>query len=171
MAHRMKILVQGQTFINSLNLIIWDSMPGKLHLKGSKAPTRFYKTIEYESMKKEIIKCKGLHLLQKYKKNVKDYSSACTLNNQNLNKNTHKEDFEKTPDLEWLDSYKLPHFFFGLNTTITSQRIYFTIGLISSDQIQSSVTLDKLYLNFKFFNPPWSCPSLAAASWAQQGNI
>ena len=43
-------------------------MPGKLHLKGSKAPTRFYKTIEYESMKKEIIKCKGLHLLQKKKK-------------------------------------------------------------------------------------------------------
>ena len=30
MAHRMKILVQVQTFINSLNLIIWDSMPGKI---------------------------------------------------------------------------------------------------------------------------------------------
>lgn len=73
-------------------------MPGKLHLKGSKAPTRFYKTIEYESMKKEIIKCKGLHLLpKKKKKKVKDYSSACTLNNQNLIKNTHKEDFEKSP--------------------------------------------------------------------------
>jgi len=28
MAHRMKILVQGQTFINSLNLIIWDFYTG-----------------------------------------------------------------------------------------------------------------------------------------------